>query len=88
MAGPELMLPRGFRYVLFGAAGSRMSDGYLTPSAHDGMSCFPLGLSRSGPMGASEFAGAFSLDGQWLFVNVQYPGLTVAITGPWNRGCL
>lgn len=32
----------------------------------------------------SEFAGAcFSSDGKILFVNIQYPGMTVAITGPW-----
>jgi secreted PhoX family phosphatase len=37
VAGPELMLPKGFRYVLFGAAGVRMSDGAMTPRAHDGM---------------------------------------------------
>lgn len=34
-----------------------------------------------------EFAGAtFSPDGKWLFVNVQTPGVTFAITGPWERG--
>lgn len=33
-----------------------------------------------------ELAGAcFSPDGSTLFVNVQTPGYTVAITGPWNR---
>ncbi|NND32076.1 MAG: DUF839 domain-containing protein [Saprospiraceae bacterium] len=32
----------------------------------------------------SEFAGAtFSPDGQILFVNIQGPGLTLAVTGPW-----
>jgi len=32
----------------------------------------------------SELAGVcFSPDGKTLFVNVQYPGTTVAITGPW-----
>jgi secreted PhoX family phosphatase len=36
-----------------------------------------------------EFAGAtFSPDGRWLFVNVQRPGVTFAITGPWGRGPL
>jgi secreted PhoX family phosphatase len=34
-----------------------------------------------------EFAGAcFSPDGQWLFVNIQTPGVTLAITGPWEAG--
>lgn len=35
----------------------------------------------------SEFAGAtFSPDGSTLFVNIQLPGLTLAITGPWEKG--
>jgi uncharacterized protein len=34
----------------------------------------------------SEFCGpAFSADGQTLFVNIQSPGFTLAITGPWDR---
>lgn len=34
----------------------------------------------------SEFAGpVFSPSGKTLFVNIQSPGLTLAITGPWNR---
>lgn len=37
--------------------------------------------------GASEFSGVcFSPDGRWMFLNVQYPGVTLAITGPWERG--
>ncbi|WP_341526641.1 alkaline phosphatase PhoX [Nostoc sp. UHCC 0302] len=36
--------------------------------------------------GGSEFAGAcFSPDGHTLFVNIQSPGITCAIWGPWNR---
>ena len=32
----------------------------------------------------NEWAGAvFSPDGKWLFVNIQTPGVTFAITGPW-----
>lgn len=32
-----------------------------------------------------EWAGAcFSPDGEWMFVNIQSPGITLAITGPWN----
>ena len=42
------------------------------PSAGDGI-------------GFSEFAGAtFSPDGTWLFVNIQVPGITCAITGDWS----
>ncbi|WP_414564623.1 MULTISPECIES: alkaline phosphatase PhoX [unclassified Anabaena] len=34
----------------------------------------------------SEFAGAcFSADGRTLFFNIQSPGITLAIFGPWNR---
>jgi hypothetical protein len=37
----------------------------------------------------SEFAGAtFSPDGKWLFVNLQEPGISFAITGPWSKGAL
>ncbi|HKX32612.1 MAG TPA: alkaline phosphatase PhoX, partial [Blastocatellia bacterium] len=36
-----------------------------------------------------EFAGAtFSPDGETLFVNIQTPGLTFAIWGPWEDGSL
>ena len=36
-----------------------------------------------------EFAGAcFSPRGDLLFVNVQVPGVTLAISGPWERGPL
>ena len=36
-----------------------------------------------------EFAGAcYSPDGKWLFVNIQTPGITFAITGPWGTGPL
>jgi len=37
------------------------------------------------PYSNSELAGAcFSPDGEILFVNIQYPGMTLAITGPWE----
>jgi secreted PhoX family phosphatase len=36
-----------------------------------------------------EWAGAcYSPDGKWLFVNIQTPGVTFAITGPWGLGPL
>ncbi|MDP1570393.1 MAG: DUF839 domain-containing protein [Vicinamibacterales bacterium] len=43
----------------------------------------------SGNYTNSEFAGAtFSPDGRWLFVNVMAPGVTFAITGPWEASIL
>jgi len=37
----------------------------------------------------NEWAGAtFDPSGKWLFVNIQEPGITFAITGPWERGLL
>ena len=42
-AGPELALPPGFGYRTFGAFGSAMSDGYITPPIHDGMAAFASG---------------------------------------------
>lgn len=41
-------------------------------------------IARNVFAGNSEFAGAvFSPDGTTLFVNIQYPGATFAIRGPW-----
>jgi len=35
----------------------------------------------------SEWAGAtFSHDGEWMFINIYNPGVTLAITGPWRDG--
>jgi uncharacterized protein len=38
----------------------------------------------------SEWAGATfePMNGNWLFVNLQSPGVTFAITGPWRQGAL
>ena len=37
----------------------------------------------------NEWAGAcYSPDGKWLFANIQTPGVTFAITGPWGGGPL
>lgn len=63
-------------------------DPSFAPSAH--VRCVtPEGkiftLARN-PVGQSEFAGCcFSPDGKWFFVNMQGRGLTVAVTGPWEK---
>lgn len=42
-------------------------------------------LARNADAGKSEFCGAcFSPDGSVLFVNIQEPGFTLAIEGPWK----
>ena len=42
-------------------------------------------IARNVFTGNGEFAGAcFSPDGQVLFVNIMYPGVTFAIRGPWT----
>lgn len=38
-----------------------------------------------GSFSSREWAGA-TFYGEWLFVNVQSPGVTFAITGPWEKG--
>lgn len=44
-------------------------------------------FSDDGEDGISEFAGAcFSPDGRSMYLNVQGPGITYAITGPWTGG--
>jgi secreted PhoX family phosphatase len=36
-----------------------------------------------------EWAGVtFDPSGKWMFVNIQTPGVTFAITGPWEKGLL
>jgi secreted PhoX family phosphatase len=43
----------------------------------------------SGDFTGSEWAGpCYSPDGTWLFANIYEPGITVAITGPWQSGAL
>ena len=43
----------------------------------------------TGDFRGSEFAGAcYSPDGHWLFCNIQSPGITFAIRGPWKSGAL
>jgi hypothetical protein len=43
----------------------------------------------TGDFTSAEFAGpCYSPDGRWLFANIYDPGITVAITGPWQSGAL
>lgn len=59
-------------------------DGKLTPFA---LNDVELNGERGfkGDFRGKEWAGVtFSPDGKWMFANLQTPGITLAITGPWE----
>ena len=57
-------------------------DQYLVGVTPEG-TCYRLGHNA---MNKSEFTGAtFSPDGSTMFTNIQWPGLSLAITGPWKK---
>ena len=57
-------------------------DNFIRAVAPDGLI---YTLARNADPGKSEFCGAcFSPDGSTLFVNMQRPGITLAITGEWS----
>ena len=61
------------------------NDGILFPFAANNVILKGQRNGLEGDFRGSEWAGAtFSPDGKWLFANVQNPGFTVAITGPWS----
>lgn len=69
--------PHGFAVACTDGGG----DNWLLAIGEDG-AVHPLALNA---LNDSEFAGAtFSPDGQTLFANIQGPGLTLAIWGPWG----
>lgn len=77
--------PRGQGLVL---CEDGQGDQYVRGLTRDGR-IFDFALNRVPGHEGSEFAGAtFSPGGATLFVNVQSPGLTLAIWGPWDRGSL
>ena len=64
-------------------------DGRLIPFAANNIVLNREYGGFAGDFRDQEWAGAtFSPDGQWLFVNIQTPGVTFAITGPWGNGLL
>ena len=59
-------------------------DGKLTPFALNDMQLKGEKGFR-GDFRGKEWAGVtFSPDGNWMFANLQTPGITLAITGPWE----
>jgi uncharacterized protein len=70
--------PRGELIVCEDGGG----DNFVRAVAPDGL-IYPI--ARNADPGKSEFCGAcFSPDGSTLFVNIQKPGITLAITGAWD----
>ncbi len=64
---------------------SLSQDGRLTLFAQNNLRLNGERNGFTGDFRNKEWAGAtFSPDGRWLFVNLQTPGITLAITGPWE----
>lgn len=79
--GPDNLTVSPYGYALACTDGE--DDQWLVGVAEDG-DVFPFAFNR---LNDSEFAGAtFSPDGSTLFANIQEPGLTLAIWGPWRAG--
>jgi uncharacterized protein len=79
----------GNRLLGLSAAG----EAYIFAKNHMVLSADQIGAAGKtvapGDYRGSEFTGAcFEPAGRWLFVNIQTPGLSFAITGPWQRGPL
>ena len=77
--GPDNITVTPYGYALACTDGE--DDQWLVGIGEDG-EVFPFGFNR---LNDSEFAGAtFSPDGRTLFANLQEPGHTFAIYGPWR----
>ncbi len=64
-------------------------DGRLFPFVRNNAVLAGERHGYQGDFRAAEFTGVtFSPDGQWMFFNIQTPGMTFAVTGPWERGKL
>jgi len=62
-------------------------DGRIFPFAQNNLQLQGQKNGFVGDFRATEWAGVcFSPDGKWLFANLQTPGITLAITGPWQKG--
>jgi len=74
--------PRGGLVVCEDGSGAEFLHGLTTDGA-----IFPFAENN---LNESEWAGATfePKNGNWLFVNIQSPGITFAITGPWTQGPL
>ncbi len=61
-------------------------DGHLRELAWNNVQLDGQKNGITGDFRGQEWAGpTFRPDGKWLFVNLQRPGITLAITGPWQE---
>ncbi len=62
----------------------------LLPPGSDLIARFPGSVEAPGDFRSGEWAGATfeNRARRWLFVNIQSPGVTFAITGPWGQSIL
>ncbi len=70
-------------------------DGEIFPFAQNNVILPPSEMAARGYTGSGDYTGAEwcgatfePKKGDWLFANIQSPGITFAITGPWRRGSL
>ncbi len=76
--------PWGELLVCEDAVGADESPGQCLVGVTPSGGCYRIGRNV---LNGSELAGVCaSPDGRTLFVNIQMPGLTLAITGPWPKG--
>jgi secreted PhoX family phosphatase len=101
-SGGDAGLGQVWQYTPRGNSGGQLillfeSESPEMLDAPDNITVSPRGLTQQGRIfdfalnleNDREFAGAnFSPDGETLFVNVQTPGRTFAIWGPWEDGAL
>lgn len=86
--------PRGGLVVCEDGGGDEYLHGLTTagqifPFAQNNVKLRGERNGHSGDFTNAEFAGpCYSPDGRWLFANIYEPGITVAITGPWQTGAL
>ena len=65
------------------------TDGEIFPFAKNNVILSGERNGLEGDFRDGEFAGAtYSPDGRWLFFNAQNPGISFAVTGPWENGLI
>jgi secreted PhoX family phosphatase len=85
-----LALPKDFQYTVIGKTGSRMSDGKLTPSDHDGMAAFfvngELRLVRNHEV-PTKIGTSGAAVGPNAFDPLAASGTTTLVIDPKTRWC-